>query len=97
MKNFDFQMKTRIIFGKDTVESLEELLRGSYKNILIHYGGGSIKRSGLYDDILDILKKIGVNYHELGGVEPNPKLSLVKEGIEICKTEEIDLDRKSVV
>lgn len=91
MKNFDFQMKTRMIFGKDTVESLEELLKDNYKNILIHYGGGSIKRSGLYDEITGILEKINVNFYELGGVEPNPKLSLVKKGIEICKEKNIDL------
>lgn len=91
MKNFDFQMQTRIIFGKDTIESLEELLKDKYKNILIHYGGGSIKRSGLYDEITSILEKIDANYYELGGVEPNPKLYLVNKGIEICKEKNIDL------
>ncbi len=91
MENFEFQMKTKMIFGKDTIESLEEILKSHYKNVLIHYGGGSIKKSGLYDEIVNILKRIGVKHHELGGVEPNPKLSLVKEGIDICKKEEIDL------
>ncbi|OLS03416.1 iron-containing alcohol dehydrogenase [Tissierella creatinophila] len=91
MKNFDFQIQTRIIFGKDTLKSLEEVLKDKYKNILIHYGGGSIKRSGLYDEITSILEKINVNYYELGGVEPNPKLSLVQEGIAICKEKNIDL------
>lgn len=57
MKNFDFQMQTRVIFGKDTVDSLEKVLKDKYKNILIHYGGGSIKKYGLYDQIIDILKK----------------------------------------
>lgn len=91
MENFEFQMKTKMIFGKDRIDSLGGILKGHYKNILIHYGGGSVKRSRLYDEIVDILEGIGADYHELGGVEPNPKLSLVKEGIEICKREEIDL------
>lgn len=91
MKNFDFQMQTRIIFGQDTVENLESIIKGKYKNVLIHYGGGSIKRSGLYDEIKEILKKINVNFYELGGVEPNPKLSLVYEGIKTCKENNVDL------
>ncbi len=91
MKNFDFQMQTRVIFGKDTVDSLEKVLKDKYKNILIHYGGGSIKKYGLYDQIIDILKKMDINYYQLGGVEPNPKLSLVREGIKICKDNDIDL------
>lgn len=91
MENFNFQMQTRIIFGKDQVEALEDLLKDKYKNVLIHYGGGSIKRSGLFDEIKDILKKIDVNVFELGGVEPNPKLSLVQEGIKLCKDNNIDL------
>lgn len=91
MENFDFQMQTRIIFGKDTVKDLADILGYKYKNILIHYGGGSIKKSGLYDQVTTILKDNGINFHELGGVEPNPKLSLVEEGIKICKEKEIDL------
>lgn len=91
MQNFDFQMKTRIIFGKDTIKNLKEVLKGRYKNILIHYGGGSIKKSGLYDEIIDILQEIDINYYDLGGVEPNPKLSLVNEGIRICREKNIDL------
>ena len=91
MNNFDFQMQTRIIFGKDQIEALEGLLKGKYKNVLIHFGGGSIKRSGLFDEIEEILKKINVNFFELGGVEPNPKLLLVEEGIRICREKDIDL------
>ena len=91
MKNFNFHMQTRIVFGKDQVDALEDLLKDKYKNVLIHFGGGSIKRSGLFDEITDILKKINVNYFELGGVEPNPKLSLVEEGIKLCKDKDIDL------
>lgn len=91
MKNFNFQMQTRIIFGKDQVEALEDLLKNKYKNVLIHFGGGSIKKSGLFDEIIEILKRIDINFFELGGVEPNPKLSLVQEGIKLCKDNNIDL------
>nr|WP_300001964.1 iron-containing alcohol dehydrogenase [Tissierella sp.] len=91
MKNFNFQMQTRIIFGKDQVEMLEELLKGKYKNVLIHFGAGSIKKSGLFDEITEILKRIDVNFFELGGVEPNPKLGLVQEGIKLCREKDIDL------
>ena len=91
MKNFDFQMQTRIIFGKDQIEALEDLLKGKYKNILIHFGGGSIKKSGLFDEIKGILDNIAINMFELGGVEPNPKLGLVKEGIKLCREKDIDL------
>ena len=91
MKNFDFQMKTRMVFGQESVEKLREILKDEYKNILIHYGGGSIKKSGLYDQIVHILKEMDINFYELGGVEPNPKLSLVQEGINLCRENEIDL------
>ncbi len=91
MQNFDFQMKTRIIFGKDTIKDLEGILKDRYKNILLHFGGGSIKKSGLYDEIINILQRVDINYYDLGGVEPNPKLSLVNEGIQICKEKNIDL------
>lgn len=91
MQNFDFQMKTRIIFGKDTIKDLEGILKDRYKNILLHFGGGSIKKSGLYDEIINILQRVDINYYDLGGVEPNPKLALVNEGIQICKEKNIDL------
>lgn len=91
MKNFDFQMKIRMVFGPESVEKLREILKDEYKNILIHYGGGSIKKSGLYDQIVQILKEMNINFYELGGVEPNPKLSLVQEGINLCRENEIDL------
>ena len=57
----------------------------------MHYGGGSIKRSGLYDSVKDSLAKSGLEVFELAGVKPNPRLSLVREGIELCRKEGIDL------
>ena len=91
MLNFDFYAPTRIVFGKDTEKQIGELLKPHAKKVLIHYGGGSIKRSGLYDTVTASLKESGIAFVELGGVKPNPRLSLVHEGIDLCKKENVDL------
>ena len=90
MENFVFQNKTKIIFGRDTENQAGEETAAYAKKILLHYGGGSIKKSGLYDRVTASLKKAGVEYVELGGAQPNPRLSLVKEGINICRKEGIN-------
>lgn len=78
------------IFGKGSISRLQaELLRFG-KNILLIYGGGSIKQNGLYDEVIKELKAIQANIYELPGVEPNPRLSTVQKGIDICKREQID-------
>lgn len=91
MNSFFYYNPTKLVFGKDSVEKLGELMANGYKKILLHYGGGSIKRSGLYDQVIGILENNHIEILELSGVEPNPKLDLVKEGIEICKKNEVDL------
>lgn len=91
MRNFDLQIQTKIIFGKDTISKLSNELRGNFKKILLHYGSGSIKRLGLYDDIIKILQENKCEIFELSGVEPNPKLNLVREGVKIVKDKNIDL------
>lgn len=60
------------------------------KNVLLVYGGGSIKRSGLYDQVIEQLNKAGATVHELAGVEPNPRVSTVNKGVAICKEQNID-------
>ncbi|MEA1885224.1 MAG: iron-containing alcohol dehydrogenase [Thermotogota bacterium] len=91
MRNFVFQNKTKIIFGRDTEEKVgKEIKRLGKKKVLFHYGGGSIKRFGLYDKAVKQLKEEGIKYVELGGVKPNPSLSLVKEGIDLCRRENVD-------
>ena len=92
MNNFELYTPTKIIFGKDTQSRVGELCAeySPNKRVLLHYGGGSIKRSGLYDQVVASLKAAGVDYWELGGVQPNPRLSLVYEGIEICRKNDID-------
>lgn len=91
MKNFTYVNSTKIIFGKDT-ESLigEEIKSFGGKKVLFHYGGGSIKKTGLYGRIIKSLAENQIDYVELGGVQPNPRLSLVRTGIELCKLHDID-------
>lgn len=91
MLNFDFYSPARIIFGKETENKIGELLKPHASKILLHYGGGSIKKSGLYERVVDSLKEAGLSYTELAGVKPNPRLSLVHEGIALCKKEKVDL------
>lgn len=92
MENFIYYTPTKIFFGKKQEEKLGEILESySVKKVLFHYGQGSIKKSGLYDSILRQFKAYKINFVELGGVSPNPKLSLVLEGIKLCKQEKVDL------
>jgi alcohol dehydrogenase YqhD (iron-dependent ADH family) len=89
MENFTFYNKTKIIFGRDKENQVGEETALYAKKILLHYGGGSIKSSGLYDKVVKSLKNSGVEFIELGGVQPNPRLTLVKTGIEICRKNDI--------
>lgn len=91
MLNFDLHIPTRIIFGKDTQKEIGTLLQPYAKKVLLHFGGSSIKKSGLYDEVVASLKESNLEFVELGGVVPNPRLSLVHEGIELCKKEGVDL------
>ncbi|HKL43167.1 MAG TPA: iron-containing alcohol dehydrogenase [Clostridia bacterium] len=90
MINFEFHNRTKIIFGKDTEARVGELTRKHGKKVLLHYGGGSIKRTGLYDKIVESLEEASVDFLELGGVVSNPRVSLVREGIELCRDENVD-------
>ncbi|MRS01971.1 iron-containing alcohol dehydrogenase [bacterium] len=91
MENFEFQNPTRILFGKESEEKVGEQVAGYSKNVLLHYGGGSIKTSGLFDRVTASLKKAGVQWVELSGVKPNPRLSLVHEGVKLCKEHKLGL------
>jgi alcohol dehydrogenase YqhD (iron-dependent ADH family) len=90
MENFSFYRPTRIIFGRGTEDEVGKEVKKYGKKILLHYGGGSIKRTGLYDKVMKSIKSENIEVVELGGVKPNPRLSLVREGIDICKKENID-------
>ncbi len=91
MENFEYYMPVNVIFGRGTESQTGSEASKFGKKILLHYGGGSIKRSGLYERVVASLKDAGLEIFELGGVQPNPRLSLVREGIAICKRESIDL------
>ena len=91
MKNFSYYTPTKVVFGKDTELKTGRLVKeqGGTK-VLVHYGSGSVKRSGLLDRVLASLKEEGIAFTELGGAVPNPRLSLVYEGIELGKKEGVD-------
>lgn len=91
MLNFDLQLSTRIVFGRDTRLQIGALIRPLASRVLLHYGGGSIKRSGLYDEVTASLREAGVAYVELGGVVPNPRLSLVRQGVALCRSAGVEL------
>ena len=90
MDNFIYYNPTRLIFGKGQVDQLENEVLKYGKRVLLVYGGGSIKRNGLYDQVVNLLEKNDIQLFELSGVEPNPRLSTVHRGVEICKNEKIE-------
>ncbi|WP_138416581.1 iron-containing alcohol dehydrogenase [Aquibacillus sediminis] len=90
MRNFVFDNKTKIIFGKDQEQVVGKEVAPYGKKLLLHYGGGSIKETGLYDKVIESLKAQGIEVFELGGVKPNPRVSLVREGVSLCKEHDID-------
>ncbi|BAK81311.1 iron-containing alcohol dehydrogenase [Candidatus Arthromitus sp. SFB-rat-Yit] len=88
--NFEFYNPTKVYFGKGKIEVLKkEIMEGT--KVLLTYGFSSIKKNGLYDEIISMLKKLNCEIYELSGIEPNPKLSSVKSGIKICKDKNIEL------
>ena len=91
MDNFIFQNTTKIIFGKDTESLVGKETKLLGHKVLLHYGGGSIKKTGLYDKVVKSLKEAGLDFVELPGVLPNPRLSLVSEGIRLCREQKIDV------
>jgi alcohol dehydrogenase YqhD (iron-dependent ADH family) len=91
MDNFTFYAPTYFAFGKDTETQAGQLVkRFGGKKVLIHYGGGSVVRSGLLDRVKKSLSGESIAFEELGGVKPNPRSGLVYEGIELCRRERID-------
>ena len=90
MNNFDYMTPTRLIFGKDVVNQLPEVMGVIGKRVLLAYGGGSIKRMGLYDKVKELMKDFEV--YELSGIEPNPRYNpSVLDGVRICKEKNIEV------
>ena len=91
MDTFNYHAPTKIVFGKNTEKKVGQLVKKTgCKNVLVHYGGSSAKKSGLLDRVFASLTEAGIAYAELGGVVPNPRLSKVYEGIKLCQEENID-------
>ena len=90
MQNFDYMTPTRLIFGKESIVKLPEVMRPLGKRVLLTYGGGSIKRSGLYARVKELLKEFEI--FELSGIQPNPKYDpSVLDGVRICKEKQVDV------
>ena len=90
MQNFDYHTPTRLIFGKGVVSKLPEVMKPLGKKVLLTYGGGSIKKIGLYDKVKELL--VDFEIFELPGIQPNPKYNpSVLEGVRLCKENNIDV------
>ena len=91
MLNFTHEIPTKLYFGEGQIRRLDELLRPFGRRVLLAYGGGSIKRIGLYDTVKEILDKGGYTVTELSGIEPNPRIGSVRRGVELCRENKIDV------
>lgn len=89
MDNFIFNAYTKIYFGKGMIKNLPEAIEVHGKNVLLVYGGGSIKRNGIYDEVKTLLSECKII--ELSGVDPNPRIETVREGVRLCKEHQIDV------
>lgn len=91
MRSFEYFAPTKVIFGKDSHLQIGDILKKeNCHKVLIHYGGKSAVASGLIDEVSGCLTDAGIDFVTLGGVVPNPRLSKVREGIELCKKENVD-------
>lgn len=91
MKDFIYYAPTEVVFGENSEKQVASLVKKyGGKRVLVHYGGQSAKKSGLLDNIFGLLNEGGIEFFELGGVVPNPRLSKVREGIVLCREQKID-------
>lgn len=91
MRNFNYDIPTKILFGKNKVEEMMPEIKTFGNRLLLAYGGGSIKKNGLYDNLVALFKKHDVAFVELSGIQPNPRISSVKDGIRLCREHKVDL------
>lgn len=91
MENFFYNIPTKVAFGKGSLKNLPAYICEFGKKVLLVYGGGSIKRTGLYDQIVTMLQEHDIFFQELSGVEPNPRLATVKKGVTLCREYGIDV------
>ena len=91
MFNFTYNIPTKVYFGDNQLSNLGKEIKKFGKKVLLCYGGGSIKKIGLYGEVIDELKKENLEIFELNGIEPNPRVTSVNTGANICKKEKIDV------
>lgn len=91
MENFIYDIPTKVYFGKGQIEQLKTLMPRYGRRALLVYGGGSIKRNGIYDTACRLLEEAGIAHFDLAGVEPNPRLETVKRGVELCREKQIEV------
>ncbi|MBR1630585.1 MAG: iron-containing alcohol dehydrogenase [Paludibacteraceae bacterium] len=91
MNDFVYDIPVRVYFGREQLHHLGDELRRFGTRVLMTYGGGSIKRIGLYDHVIEEIKRAGLELHELGGIEPNPRIDSVRQGVRMCKEHNIDV------
>lgn len=91
MNNFVYYIPTKVYFGENQLHNLPEEINRYGKRVLLTYGGGSIKKIGLYDKVMQQLQAAGAEVYELGGIDPNPRVASVREGARICKENGIDV------
>ena len=90
MINFNYSIPTEIYFGKDKIDKLGELVKRHGTRVLLAYGGGSIKQNGIYNKVVDTFNSLDIPFFELSGIEPNPRITSVREGVKICRENNID-------
>ncbi len=90
MENFTFDTATKILFGKGKITEMVPEIKSHGSRVLLAYGGGSIKKTGLYDQVVSLLKSNEIEFVELSGIKPNPRISSVREGVNLCHENKID-------
>lgn len=90
MQNFNFHVPTKILFGREKVNEIGKEIKKYGSRVLLTYGGGSVKKIGLYDQVVNQLKENGISFFELSGIKPNPRVTSVRDGVEICRENAID-------
>lgn len=90
MNNFTWSHPTQLVFGLDTHQQVGDYAKSLGRKLLLHYGQNSIKKSGLYDTVINALNEAEIEFIELGGVQANPRYDLVVEGIELCRQQKVD-------
>ncbi|MDY4129188.1 iron-containing alcohol dehydrogenase, partial [Peptostreptococcus porci] len=89
MYNFIFNVDTKVLFGRGQIDKLGEEIKKYSNNVLLVYGGGSIKKNGIYDATLKTLSDNNIEVFEISGIDPNPRIETVREGVGICKKNNI--------